>query len=284
MELSAKDRAVIADHELLRCIGKGAYGEVWLARDIIGNFHAVKILHQSNFKDARPLEREFNGIRKFTPISREHPGLVHILHVGRNEEAGYIYYIMELGDDQVSGQKIDPATYSPKTLANELQKRKRLPLDECLQILIHLADALGYLHRQQLIHRDIKPSNIIFVKGVCKFADIGLVTDVAGDGRDATYVGTPGRIAPEGPGSPASDIYSLGKVLYEAGLGLDIERFPELPSSLTESEADDELFKLNRIIMKACDKNPDRRYQTALDLRADLIELQQELRRGKISK
>ena len=52
----------------------------------------------------------------------------------------------------------------------------------------------------------------------------------------------------------------------------------------SESEADDELFKLNRIIMKACDKNPDRRYQTALDLRADLIELQQELRRGKISK
>ncbi|HMC29154.1 MAG TPA: serine/threonine-protein kinase, partial [Verrucomicrobiae bacterium] len=212
--VSPKNAPLISDHELLRCIGRGAYGEVWLARDIIGNFHAVKILHQSNFKDARPLEREFNGIRKFTPISREHPGLVHILHVGRNEEAGYIYYIMELGDDQTSGQKIDPLTYSPKTLANELQNRKRLPLHECLPMLIHLADALDYLHRQRLIHRDIKPSNIIFVKGVSKFADIGLVTDVATDGRDATYVGTPGRIAPEGPGSPTSDIYSLGKVLY----------------------------------------------------------------------
>ena len=139
-----------------------------------------------------------------------------------------------------------------------------------------VANALDYLHRQRLIHRDIKPSNIIFVKGVSKFADIGLVTDVATDGRDATYVGTPGRMAPEGPGSPASDIYSLGKVLYEAGLGLDIERFPELPSTLVKGEQE-ELYGLNRIIMKACEKNPDRRYQTALELRADLMELQQEL-------
>ena len=53
-----------------------------------------------------------------------------------------------------------------------------------------------------LIHRDIKPSNIIFVKGVPKFADIGLVTDIATKGRDVTYLGTPGRIAPEGPSLP----------------------------------------------------------------------------------
>ena len=111
-------------------------------------------------------------------------------------------------------------------------------------MLIHLADALDYLHRQRLIHRDIKPSNIIFVKGVSKFADIGLVTDVATDGRDATYVGTPGRIAPEGPGSPTSDIYSLGKVLYEAGLGLDIERFPELPTTLVDGEQEHQLQQI----------------------------------------
>jgi serine/threonine protein kinase len=73
---------------------------------------------------------------------------------------------------------------------------------ECLDLCIHLAETLEFLHRQQLIHRDIKPSNIIFVNGVAKFADIGLVTDVATKGRDVTYLGTPGRIAPEGPGSP----------------------------------------------------------------------------------
>src|SRR5213593_744042 len=72
----------------------------------------------------------------------------------------------------------------------------------CLSLCIHLADALDYLHRQQLIHRDMKPSNIIFVKGVPKFADIGLVTDIATKGRDVTYLGTPGRIAPEGPSLP----------------------------------------------------------------------------------
>ena len=267
-------KATIPDHDLLRCIGKGAYGEVWLARDVIGTFHAVKIVCRSAFPDAIPLEREFNGIRKFTPISRSHSGFVHILHVGRNEAAGYIYYVMEPGDDETSGQAIDPQKYSPLTLARHLEKRGRLPLPECLTLCIHLADALDYLHRQQLIHRDIKPSNIIFVKGVPKFADIGLVTDIATKGRDVTYLGTPGRIAPEGPGTPASDVYSLGKIIYEAGLGLDLTRFPELPTALIESTDDTALFDLNRIILKACEVDARQRYPSAAALRDDLIALQ----------
>jgi CHASE2 domain-containing sensor protein len=269
----SKELPFVSDHQLLRCIGRGAYGEVWLARDIIGNYHAIKIVYRNNFKDARPLEREFNGIKKFTPISRSHPGFVHVLHVGRDDQAGYFYYVMELGDDRVTGQKIDPLTYNPKTLASELGQG-RLPLPECLQIMIHLADALDYLHQHQLIHRDIKPSNIIYVDGVCKFADIGLVTDIATEGRDATYIGTPGRIAPEGPGTPGSDIYSLGKLLYEMGLGLDIERFPELPTTLVDGGGHEDLFLLNRIVMKACAKEPSQRYQRAAELRADLVTLQ----------
>jgi serine/threonine protein kinase len=237
----------------------------------------VKIVHRGAFQDSGPLEREFNGIRKFTPISRSHPGFVHILHVGRNEEAGYIFYVMEPGDDEVTGQKIDPQTYSPLTLARLLDKRGRLPLPECLDLCIQLADALDYLHRQQLIHRDIKPSNIIFVQGLPKFADIGLVTDVATKGKDVTYLGTPGRIAPEGPGTPASDVFSLGKIIYEAGLGLDITRFPELPTELIEGGNDSRLFDLNRIVLKACEMDARRRYPSAAALREDLVEL-----RGKL--
>jgi CHASE2 domain-containing sensor protein len=271
-----KPQPVIADHELLRCIGGGAYGKVWLARDIIGTFHAVKVVYRDNFKDARPLEREFNGLKKFTPISRSHPGFVNVLHVGRNEEAGYIYYVMELGDDQLTGQKIDPQTYSAKTLANELQKRKSLPLPECLDLMIHLAGTLDYLHQQNLIHRDIKPSNLIFVNGICKFADIGLVTDIATTGRDVTYLGTPGRIPPEGPGAPASDVYSLGKALYEMAFGLDLERFPELPTAVIEGAASEDLLALNRVIMKACENDPRQRYASAAAFRADLLELQRK--------
>src|SRR5437867_3583761 len=91
----------------------------------------------------------------------------------------------------------------------------------CLSLCIHLADALDYLHRQQLIHRDIKPSNIIFVKRTPKFADVGLVTGIATEDHETTYLGTEGYIAPEGPGTPAADIYGLGKVLYEATTGQD---------------------------------------------------------------
>src|SRR2546422_791708 len=60
----------IPDHSLVRSIGKGAYGEVWLAKDVIGTYHAVKVIYRKSFKDAGPFEREFRGIQKFTPISR----------------------------------------------------------------------------------------------------------------------------------------------------------------------------------------------------------------------
>ncbi len=272
----------IPDHVLVRPIGRGAYGEVWLARDIIGTYHAVKIVYRDSFKDAAPFDREFNGLKRFTPISRSHPGFVHVLHVGRNDEAGCLYYIMEAGDDEVSGQKIDPNTYSPKNLARELNRRKKLPLPECVDLGIKLAEALQYLHGHQLIHRDIKPSNIIFVNGAPKFADIGLVTDVAGTGRDVTIVGTPTYLPPEGPGTPAADVFSLGKVIYEAGMGLDSGSFPDLPSSLLGGTGNRELFELNKIILRACEPEARKRYQTAAELHAALRQLHEQIGGKKI--
>jgi serine/threonine protein kinase len=266
---------VIPDHTLVRPIGKGAYGEVWLAKDIIGSFHAVKVVYRNKFKDGSPFEREFRGIQKFTPISRSHPGFVNILHVGRNDVEGYFYYIMELGDNENGVQKIDPSTYAPKNLLSELQRSGRLPAEECLQIAINLASALQHLHRHQLIHRDIKPSNIIFVNGVSKFADIGLVTEMAGGGRETTYVGTEGYIAPEGPGTAAADVYSLGKLLYEISTGLDRERFPELPTDLISGQPENLIFfRLNKIIVKACEANVSKRFQSAADLHEELLKLQ----------
>src|SRR6185295_12730331 len=115
----------IADHELLRCIGSGSYGEVWLARNVMGAYRAIKVIYLKTFTDARPFEREFAGLKRFEPISRTHPGWVSILHVGRDEEAGYFYYIMEAADDVARGQGIEPDDYTPKTLASELAKRGR---------------------------------------------------------------------------------------------------------------------------------------------------------------
>src|SRR6186713_3594235 len=99
----------IPDHELVRLIGKGSYGEVWLARNIMGAFRAVKIVYAGSFEDKRPFEREYKGIERFEPISRSHESQVDILHVGRQE--GCFYYVMELADDRLNGQEIDPVSY-----------------------------------------------------------------------------------------------------------------------------------------------------------------------------
>src|SRR5215510_12175167 len=84
----------IPDHQLLRRIGRGSYGEVWLARNMMGMYRAVKTVYRKWFDDVRPFERELSGIRKFEPISRSFEGFVDVLHVGINEEQGYFYYVM----------------------------------------------------------------------------------------------------------------------------------------------------------------------------------------------
>src|SRR5213594_2336480 len=94
----------IPDHELLRRIGAGSYGEVWLARSVMGTLRAVKIVQRQTFERDESFEREFKGIQKFEPVSRSHEGLVDILQIGRNYEAGCFYYVMELADAVISNQ------------------------------------------------------------------------------------------------------------------------------------------------------------------------------------
>jgi hypothetical protein len=266
-ESPAAEPPVIPGHKLLRCIGRGSYGEVWLAQSASGEYRAVKIVLRKTFERDRPFEREFSGIQKFEPVSRASPSQVSILQVGRDDEAGFFYYVMELADDQRGAPQIDPATYKPKTLRSEVTARGRLPYDRALDISLSLARALQHLHAHSLIHRDIKPSNIIFVDGVPKLADIGLVTDV---GASISYVGTEGFLPPEGPVSKQADIYSLGKVLYEMSTGQDRMEFPELPTFLGESEEKQGLLELNLVFLKACQNDPHKRYRTAQEMYADL--------------
>src|SRR5438045_1674025 len=94
LDLSGQSPPAIPDYELLRRVGRGAYGEVWLARTITGSRVAVKVVARSAFAYDRPFEREFEGIKRFEPISRSDPSEVAILHVGRGD--GFFYYVMEL--------------------------------------------------------------------------------------------------------------------------------------------------------------------------------------------
>jgi hypothetical protein len=269
--MSATETAVpsIPDHELLRRVGRGSYGEVWLARGVTGAFRAVKIVHRRSFSSDRPYDREFNGILKFEPVSRTHPGLVSILHVGRNNERGHFYYVMEAADDVVSGRAIDPEQYVPKTVGAWLRQGP-LPLGECIRVGLGLSDALAHLHAANLVHRDIKPSNIIFMDGLPKLADIGLVTDI---GEKATFVGTEGYIPPEGPGSTGADVYGLGKVLYELSTGMSCDAFPELPEGFRQGFEGECFARFNSVVLKACDPRAAHRFTTALELHKQLLAL-----------
>ena len=230
---------VIPDHELMRQIGSGSYGEVWLAKNAIGTLRAVKIVHRRNFEREEHFEREFKGLQRFEPISRSHDGFVDVLQLGRNDGAGYFYYVMELADpvenpktesrnpkeirspktksDSAKSKSGSTKTgtarpgvpssfdirnsdlYTPRTLRHDLKQHGSLLVEQCVQIGLALTAALEQLHSNGLVHRDIKPSNIIFVNGAPKLADIGLVTDID---EARSMVGTAGYIPPEGPGAP----------------------------------------------------------------------------------
>jgi serine/threonine protein kinase len=269
----------IPDHDVLRKIGGGAYGEVWMARGVTGAMRAVKVVWREDFDDERTFEREFEGILKFEPISRDHPALVNILHVGRSPDGvSFYYYVMELGDDVATGQEINPIEYEARTLRPDGKSGVRLETGLCIDVGLRLSEALDYLHSFGLAHRDVKPSNVIFVKGKAKLADIGLVA--ARDQR--TFVGTEGFVPPEGPGSAQADVYSLGKVLYEIATGKDRLDFPELPDELPTGLDRKRWLDLNRIICEVCEPRISKRnISTAADLAAALRHIQRGKRRRR---
>lgn len=261
----------IPDHELLRQIGRGSYGEVWLARNVMGAGRAVKLVRRASFDSDRPFEREFAAVRRYEPASRMADGLVNVLHVGRCDADGLFYYVMELADDAAAPQAEgtdapNTEAYVPLTLRWMLESRRRLPLSDCLTIAQNLAQAVASLHRAGLTHRDIKPSNIIFVNGRAKLADIGLVGDL---GESRSVVGTEGYIPPEGPGHPGADLFALGMVLYEMVTGLPPGEYPRVPSEWMDARRSDEL-EFVEVVLHATEPDATRRYQSAGEMLADL--------------
>ena len=260
-------------------VGQGAYGKVWIVRNAIGQWQALKAIYQSKFGDnTRPYEAEFNGLQKYKPVSEKHSGLLRIEMVSKMKNEGYFYYVMELGDAQVDGWEKNPPTYKPRDLDNMRKQApgRRLPTGECLRIITILADALDFLHRQGLIHRDIKPSNVIFVNNRPKLADIGLVADIRPADYNNTLVGTPGYMPPmpERPGTVQADIYALGMVLYVISTGKDPAFFPEISSTLMERSGHEEFIRLDAIILKACQPDITQRYHTTDLMLKDLQEAQ----------
>ena len=248
---------VVPDHEILRKIGTGAYGEVWLARSVTGAYRAVKVVWREDFADEQVFIREFDGVLSYEPIARGIPGLVHILHIGQHGgEFPYYFYVMELADDAYTGNHTDPDSYVPRTLFSDMQQygNRPMPLDYVLEVGCQLSRALAGLHAQELAHRDVKPTNVIFINGRVKLADAGLVAH----SNQRSFVGTEGYIPPEGPGTPRADVYALAKVLYEMSTGMDRLNFPSLPAELPEGATHRRWIQFNNILCAAADPQVNR--------------------------
>ena len=258
----------IPEHELFRPIGRGAYGEVWLGRTITGQWRAVKIVRRDSFAESSAYDREFAGVSHYSSIAMQHPGLVQMYLVGRNADAGFFYYTMELADEIGGTHNIVPQTYAPDSLAARLQTTGPLTTVQALALGEHLTAALQHLHSQGMIHRDVKPANIVHVHGQPKLADPGLM-GMMGGADTGGVAGTPGYAPAEDTGSMAADLFAVGRVLYEAVSGKDSLCFPEF------DKPDASLHALNPILLKACDPDAASRYQRAEDLAEDLAAVRQ---------
>lgn len=253
----------IPDYELIRVIGSGSFGQVWIAIDVTGSACALKIIYRGD-SEKEIFWKEFEGVKNYLPISRSSMGLVTILHVGKDPHEKYYYYTMELADNANLDAGKEWAEYEPLSLSLKISLLKKpCPLEQFEEIALCLSEGLAHLHNKGLIHRDIKPSNVIFVNGTAKLADVGLVSTRM---EASTFIGTSGYIPPEGPGKPAGDVFALGKTFYELLTGKGMQAFPELPTMISDGSKTKSFASYNLIVAKSCEPNYLERIQDGSEL------------------
>jgi serine/threonine-protein kinase len=194
---------------LRRQIARGGMGVVWEAHDtVLDRRVAVKVLSPALAADQRFLER-------FRREARAAAGLTH----------GNVAQVFDYGEDG-STRFIVLELVDGETLADRLRRQGTLPPDEAARIGAHTADALEAAHRTGIVHRDVKPANIMLTRtGGVKVMDFGIAAAAHASSLTATgsLLGTAAYMSPEHasgePATPASDIYALSVVLYEAITG-----------------------------------------------------------------
>lgn len=181
--------------ELVRQIGKGRFGEVYLARreqhgdlGLPSSFVAVKLLPLGDLGD-----REIKGLKTLHELaSGGRDSIVRVETAGQLRS--YYYIVMELADHATGASRFDEEDYEPRTLAFVLGQHRERPLSsgDCLKYARQLLEGLSFLHDNGVVHRDVKPDNLLFVDGDLKLTDFGLVA-----GRHTTLAGTPAYMPPE---------------------------------------------------------------------------------------
>ena len=254
---------------LKREIGHGAYGVVYLAFSPDGEPAAVKVCRRDAV-DPERYSRELRGAKLYCAVPQKE-GLVRMRAFAETEWG--FYAVMDLADDEFGRIEVPIESYRPKTLASVIKGEKALPLKECVNLAIFLARGLAALQLHHLLHRDIKPANVLYVCGRPVLSDPGLVVD---ESEAASFVGTPGYVPPEKFTDAASDVYSLGLTLKAASFGRQIEDIDKGPAA--EADTGAKFFPAWwRILNKATDPTPSRRYQSAKALLKDLESLRRKI-------
>ena len=276
----ASDQPVVPevpDFDLIRPIGEGAFGTVWLASNqTTGRLRAVKVIPLHSATVASPARREIVSLKHLEAhIDDQHPNLLTIYHVGKTGE--HLFYVMDLADD-VSGEAASAdVSYRPATMERRLEGGP-LPADECLALARQLLAGLAVLHQAGMVHRDVKPANCLFVGGQLKVADFGLLTE---DGPLVSCLGTRRYMPPDGRMDAKADVYAVGLVIYQMLTGLPAESFPSLGTRAREIARDPVLQRLNRVILRAAQRDPVRRFRDAGAMLAELEASESRRRRSR---
>ncbi|MBQ1923343.1 MAG: Stk1 family PASTA domain-containing Ser/Thr kinase, partial [Lachnospiraceae bacterium] len=260
---------LIADrYEILDKVGNGGMSDVYKAKDQkLNRLVAIKVLKQEFSENA-------NFVSKFRVEAQAaaglmHPNIVNVYDVG--EEKGIYYIVMELVDGI--------------TLKKYIESKGRLNEQEAVTIAIQVAMGLEAAHRNHIIHRDIKPQNIIISKeGKVKVTDFGIAKIATSNTITSNVMGSVHYTSPEqargGYSDAKSDIYSLGITLFEMLTGrvpytgettvaIAIKHIQE-PMPSPRQYVHDLPYSIEQIVMKCCEKSPDKRYQNISELVADL--------------
>lgn len=272
--------ATLGRYKVLKEIGRGAMGVVYLGKDpTIQRFVAIKTMRLDQIPDADKLqdvkERFFREAESTGRLS--HPNIVTIYDAGEEQDLGYI--AMEVLEGTTLKEWSRPPTL--------------MPFARLVSMLATVADALDYAHQQGIVHRDIKPANIMLTKDqIIKVMDFG-IAKMASTGKTQTDVvlGTPTYMSPEQIAGKKvdgrSDIFSLGVVLFElltgrppftadhvAALLFAIANTPHIP--LARSRADLPP-RIQDVLDQMLHKDPVQRYPRARDVARDLRTCMDEL-------
>jgi len=264
---ASKSEPVLGGPIPVRLLGRGAVGEVWLAHDAAGREVALKRIPIDHHQSRSRHERELAALQLLANQLDEQSGLIHIFHVGMTDDE--LWYTMELAD--LVGDSLEVLS-----LDKAIDKNSFGAID-ALDVAKHLLMGLSDLHNAGVVHRDIKPSNILSVGGEWKLGDIGLLAE---ERTEMTAVGTPDFIPPWGPIDRRADLYAIGRVLYCMVTGLPARSFPTLPKELLVPQRQKETKLLNALIIRACDPDPAKRFQTADEFLTAMYSTQREIEYG----